>query len=364
MTNISFSSVSKQFGDTVAIDDLSLEIAASEFLVLLGPSGCGKSTALRMLAGLEDPTSGTISIGGTVVNDIDARHRDVAMVFQSYALYPHMTVARNIESPLVGHRSELNTKESRREQVEAVAMSLGLDDLLHRKPAQLSGGQRQRVALARAIVRRPAVFCMDEPLSNLDASLRAQTRAEIVDLHRSLDTTFVYVTHDQIEAMTMASSIAVIDGGRLQQVAEPRTIYDHPANEFVAGFIGNPAMNITPGVIVENSGGSVAVRTSGGTIPVDHRWVGLIDGQSVSVGIRPEHIAITAEGLAATVRSAEWLGHEQILHVGCGDEELAVRETDATRTTHVGAVLNLGMSADDIHLFDASTGCRLAEVGS
>ena len=247
MSAITFQGVSKSFDGVVAVDDVTLEVDDGEFLVLLGPSGCGKSTMLRMLAGLEDPTSGEISIGEEVVNDIDARHRDIAMVFQSYALYPHLTVAKNIESPLVGRRSEQVSKEKRTELVLEVATMLGLADLLDRKPGQLSGGQRQRVALARAIVRHPAVFLMDEPLSNLDAKLRAQTRADIVELHRRLDTTFVYVTHDQVEAMTMATRIAIFDKGRLQQVGDPREVYSTPANVFVARFIGSPPMNMLPG---------------------------------------------------------------------------------------------------------------------
>ena len=364
MSAISFNGVTKRFDDTVAIDDLTLDVGAGEFLVLLGPSGCGKSTALRILAGLEQATTGTISIGDRVVNDIDARNRDVAMVFQSYALYPHMTVAKNIESPLIGHHSEDNDKQSRREMVESVAARLGLESLLDRKPGQLSGGQRQRVALARAIVRRPAVFLMDEPLSNLDASLRAQTRAELVELHRSLGTTFVYVTHDQVEAMTMATSIAVLDEGRLQQTGDPRTIYERPANAFVARFIGNPAMNLTPGELKLGADGQHFVHTAGGTVAVDGRWAGLADGQDVTVGIRPEHLTIADHGLPATVLSAEWLGYEQILNVRCGDDLIAVRESDGGELIGSGTNLRLSAHAADIHLFDPSTGLRLAEAST
>ncbi len=362
MSTISFADVTKQFGDTTAIEKLSLHVADGEFLVLLGPSGCGKSTALRMLAGLEDPTEGTISIGDRVVNDIDARNRDVAMVFQSYALYPHMTVAKNIESPLIGHRSETNDKQSRQEQVESVAARLGLGDLLHRKPGQLSGGQRQRVALARAIVRRPAVFCMDEPLSNLDASLRAQTRSELVELHRSLGTTFVYVTHDQVEAMTMATSIAVINNGKLQQSGDPRTIYERPANEFVARFIGSPPMNLAAGTATSDGAGSWSVSSSGGTVALDQRWIGLTEGLSVTIGVRPEHLSIADAGLAATVTTAEWLGHEQILYLSAGDDQFAVRAVDAGELVEAGRSVRLSAAPDDIHLFDSTTGQRLAEV--
>ncbi len=290
MSSITYEQVTKRFDDILAVDNLSLEIADGEFLVLLGPSGCGKSTALRMLAGLETLTEGSISIGERVVNDIEPRHRDVAMVFQSYALYPHMTVAKNIESPLLGHRGERSDKAGRRVLVEQAAAMLGLEELLERKPGQLSGGQRQRVALARAIVRRPAVFLMDEPLSNLDAKLRAQTRAELVNLHRDLDATFIYVTHDQIEAMTMAGRIAVLDEGRLQQVGDPRTIYDRPANLFVARFIGSPAMNVLPGTVRRSADGDWAVTVAGGELAVNGTWHGLAEGRPVEVGIRPEHL--------------------------------------------------------------------------
>src|ERR1700704_4855408 len=232
--------VSKRFADVIAVDDLTLEVADEEFLVLLGPSGCGKSTALRMIAGLEDPTAGTITIGDRVVNDVEAKDRDIAMVFQSYALYPHMTVRKNIEFPL---RSRKVEAAERTQLVWDAAESLGLQEILDRKPGQLSGGQRQRVALARAIVRRPQAFLMDEPLSNLDAKLRVQTRAELVELQRRLSATVIYVTHDQVEAMTMGDRIAVLDAGVLQQVGAPQAVYARPANLFVARFIGSPPMN-------------------------------------------------------------------------------------------------------------------------
>ena len=240
MGRVALDQVSKRFDDVAAVDDLTLDVADEEFLVLLGPSGCGKSTALRMIAGLEDPTSGTITIGDRVVNDVEAKDRDIAMVFQSYALYPHMTVRRNIEFPL---RSRKVPAAERDQLVQDAAESLDLGELLDRKPAQLSGGQRQRVALARAIVRRPQAFLMDEPLSNLDAKLRVQTRAELVELQRRLAATIVYVTHDQVEAMTMGHRIAVLDHGVLQQVGAPQDVYARPANLFVARFIGSPPMN-------------------------------------------------------------------------------------------------------------------------
>ncbi len=359
MSSISFSEVTKEFGETVAVDDLTLEIADGEFLVLLGPSGCGKSTALRMLAGLETPTSGTISIDGEVVNDIDARHRDIAMVFQSYALYPHMTVAKNIESPLIGRRSERTTREVRTQAVHRAADMLGLTDLLGRKPAQLSGGQRQRVALARAIVRKPAVFLMDEPLSNLDAKLRTETRGELVDLHAELGATFVYVTHDQVEAMTMATRIAVLVEGKLQQVAAPRELYDQPANVFVARFIGSPPMNIIAGR-VRRSDRSLAVEIGGHAFDLGAVWGGPADGLAVDVGVRPEDLELAAEGMAATVIGCEWLGHEQIVAVEVAGSRLLLRDTDERFDTSPGTQVHLIIKPGHLHLFDADSGERLS----
>ena len=356
MTTIRFDQITKEFDGLAAVDRLDLLIDDGEFLVLLGPSGCGKSTALRMLAGLETPTSGSISIGDDVVNDIEPRHRDVAMVFQSYALYPHMTVAKNIESPLIGRRSEHASKQERAAMVERVATMLGLQDLLSRKPGQLSGGQRQRVALARAIVRRPAVFLMDEPLSNLDAKLRAQTRADIVDLHRELGATFVYVTHDQVEAMTMASRIAVLDQGRLQQVGTPRDIYDSPANVFVARFVGSPSMNVLEAT-VEGSSASVA----GGRVPV-RNGLRVTAGETVTVGIRPEHLRMAGPdepAIEAQVTTTEWLGHEQVVTVVVGDETVAVRSVDTGALPAPGTVLRLTVDPANLHVFDQSTGRRI-----
>jgi len=303
--------MTKRFGAVVAVRDLTLEIADREFLVLLGPSGCGKSTALRMIAGLDEPSSGTITIGDEVVNDVEPRDRDVAMVFQSYALYPHMTVRRNIEFPL---KSRKVPPDERGRLLAEVAETLGLGELLDRKPAQLSGGQRQRVALARAIVRRPLAFLMDEPLSNLDAKLRVQTRAELIELQARLQTTIVYVTHDQIEAMTMGHRIAILAGGALQQVGPPQEVYERPANLFVAGFIGTPPMNTVEARVVRE-GETIAVGLPGARLPLPTplaRAVAARNVERVVVGVRPEHLLLAADGIVpATVTVVESLGHER-----------------------------------------------------
>ena len=359
MAGIRFDRITKAFDEVVAVDDVSLEVDDSEFLVLLGPSGCGKSTLLRMLAGLEVPTSGDVAIGDEIVTDVDPRHRDVAMVFQSYALYPHMTVAKNIESPLIGRSREL-PKERRATMVREVAAMLELDELLGRKPGQLSGGQRQRVALARAIVRDPAVFLMDEPLSNLDAKLRARTRSEIVDLHERLETTFVYVTHDQVEAMTMASQIAILDQGALQQIGDPRSVYGRPANVFVARFIGSPPMNVVPGRVHVGDDGA-AVEIGGGRLELYDRWLGLVDGSEVQVGVRPEHLTFSDRGIPASVGATEWLGHEQILHLDVADHSLLLRHDGEDVVPRPGATGHVTVEAGHVHLFDAATGDRLAD---
>src|SRR3712207_4360698 len=291
MAGVRFDHVTKRFGDVVAVDDLDLQVEDREFLVLLGPSGCGKSTALRMIAGLEEPTEGSILIEDRRVDGVDPKDRDLSMVFQSYALYPHKSVRQNIEFPL---RSRKVAPAERDRLVSDVVAQLGLTGLLDRKPRQPSGGQRQRVAPARAIVRRPAVFLMDEPLSNLDAKMRTSTRAELVELHARLGTTFVYVTHDQVEAMTMASRVAVMSEGVLQQVGPPQQVYDRPENVFVAQFIGSPPMNVLPGAVVDD-GGVRKVHAAGGTLTVSPEAAQVLAARGTSdvlVGVRPEHLVV------------------------------------------------------------------------
>lgn len=360
MGRVVFDGVTKRFGDVTAVRDLTLEVHDQEFLVLLGPSGCGKSTALRMVAGLENPTAGTITIADRVVNDVEPKDRDIAMVFQTYALYPHMTVRRNIEFPLKSRRVD---PVERGRIVEDAARTLGLEELLDRKPAQLSGGQRQRVALARAIVRRPEAFLMDEPLSNLDAKLRVQTRAELVELQRRLETTVVYVTHDQVEAMTMGHRIAIMMDGALQQVAPPQEVYARPANLFVAGFIGNPPMNLLAGRVVDSGDGlSVEMGGTGVPLPEAHaaavRASGVVD---VVVGVRPEHLSIAVDGpMPATVAVIESLGHER--HVICrlpDTSMVIVRQAADTPCPAEGTAVRLVADVADMHLFEAASGARV-----
>ena len=358
MSGVIFERVSKQFGDVLAVEELSLEVFDGEFMVLLGPSGCGKSTALRMIAGLEEISAGTLSIGDRVVNDVPPRDRDIAMVFQSYALYPHMTVQQNIESPLVANRAARVEPAERAQRVADAAATLGLTEYLGRKPGELSGGQRQRVALARAIVRRPEVFLMDEPLSNLDAKLRTQTRLELVELHRRLGTTFVYVTHDQVEAMTMADRIAIMSDGRLQQVGAPQAVYERPANLFVAGFIGSPPMNVLTGTAV-NAADGAAIRTPAGEVPVAQVGTTQVD-HHVVVGVRPEHLHVSATpaDLTGTVENVELLGHERHVIVRAGDARLVVRDPSDGPDVATGSPIHLRVEPDRVHLFDPTTTWR------
>jgi ABC-type sugar transport system ATPase subunit len=365
MASITFEEVSKNYDGVTAVDALSLDIADGEFMVLLGPSGCGKTTALRMIAGLEEISSGTLRLGDAVVNQVEPAQRDVSMVFQSYALYPHMTVQRNIESPLVVRKYHADgpdrparklTKAERASRLAEAARALDLEPYLKRKPRQLSGGQRQRVALARAFVGRPKAFLMDEPLSNLDAKLRVQTRRELVDLHKRVATTVVYVTHDQVEAMTMASRIAVLSDGRLQQAGTPAEIYETPANLFVAQFIGSPAMNCLDGVVTTDGGPAVAV--DGARFPVPPGLATrLEEGQPVVVGVRPEHLT-PGGGINVQLDAVEWLGHERLLFCSCGEQQLLVRQLGVAADGE-GTTLTLGVDPVHVHLFDPATSQRL-----
>jgi multiple sugar transport system ATP-binding protein len=332
MASVTFEHVSKRYDGTVAVDDLNLQIAHGEFLVLVGPSGCGKTTALRMIAGLEEITDGRLLIGDRVVNNLAPVQRDVAMVFQSYALYPHMTVFDNLA---FGLRNKKIPKHEIETRVQRAAEILDLGVLLKRKPKQLSGGQRQRVALGRAIVREPSVFLMDEPLSNLDAKLRVATRAEILKLHQRVGTTTVYVTHDQVEAMTMGDRIVVLNHGVLQQIGTPEDLYTKPANLFVAGFIGSPAMNLVPAPVV-----------------------GVGDTGKIA-GFRPEHVHL-GNGLPDAihfdghVEVVEYLGDEQIAHIAVDGAEVVAKLPVEYRLAG-GTVQTFTVPREKLHLFDAET---------
>ena len=337
MAGVRLDSITKVFDGVTAVDDVSLDIADHDFMILLGPSGCGKSTLLRMIAGLEDPTSGDVFIDGKRVNDLEPHVRDVAMVFQSYALYPHKTVQANIEFPLKVRGID---KAERAREARQAAESLGLTEYLDRKPGQLSGGQRQRVALARAIVRQPAVFCMDEPLSNLDAKLRGETRAELVALHRRLSSTFVYVTHDQVEAMTMGTRVAVMSRGTLEQVGTPAEVYARPASIFVAQFIGTPPMNVLP--------------------------AGMFETGDVLVGVRPEHLVLDpASPVRARVTLVEHLGHETLVHARIGEGSTAssvvLRGPAELAAPDIDDEVGLTAPPEHRHRFDATTGKRIEE---
>jgi multiple sugar transport system ATP-binding protein len=358
VAGLTFEGVTKRFEDATAVDDLNLDVTDGEFMVLLGPSGCGKTTALRMVAGLEDVTAGRVRIGDRVVNDLEPKDRDVAMVFQSYALYPHMTVAKNIEFPLRQRNVE---KDERDRMVGETAATLGLTDYLGRRPGQLSGGQRQRVALARAIVRHPQAFLMDEPLSNLDAALRTQTRADIVTLQERLGTTTLYVTHDQVEAMTMGDRIAVMSKGVLQQVGQPQEIYERPANVFVAGFIGSPGMNLLTGEL-DPSVGARMVRVETGTVPVPARVVAN-RAVGVTVGFRPEALTVDPQGsFTAAVTIVELLGAEVHVVARVGETRVVVRQDITRPRPSLGETITLRVDPEGVHVFDAVTGARFTDA--
>jgi multiple sugar transport system ATP-binding protein len=347
--------VSRRFGDTLAVDDVSLDVGPEDFLVLLGPSGCGKTTLLRMIAGLLEPTDGAITLGGRDITGLPPRDRDLAMVFQSYALYPHLTVARNIG---FGLRARRRPKAEIAARVQEAAGLLDLERLLDRRPRELSGGQRQRVALGRAIVRDPAAFLMDEPLSNLDANLRTQTRTEIAELHRRLRRTFVYVTHDQVEAMTMATHVALLQGGRLEQVGSPVEVYDRPATTFVAGFLGSPPMNLLDVQLVADDG-LLCARAAGVDVVVR---AGAAPLRDAVLGVRPEHLEIVEAGagapISAVVRMVENLGGEELAHCDVGASRLVVRGPRPLRV-RPGQALGLRADPTHLHLFDATSGRRL-----
>jgi sn-glycerol 3-phosphate transport system ATP-binding protein len=370
MPDVAFDDVTKEFsGGAVAVDQLTLAVEDGEFMILVGPSGCGKTTALRMVAGLDKPTSGVIRIGGRVVNEISPRDRDIAMVFQNYALYPHMTVYRNLAYALKQRHMRRTDIDQR---VQSIAEMLGLRELLKRRPAQLSGGQRQRVAMGRALVREPAVFLLDEPLSNLDAKLRLEMRTELKRLHQRIGVTTIYVTHDQVEAMTLGDHVAVLADGKLQQTGAPQEVYDRPKNAFVAGFIGSPPMNLLRGVAV---GG----RITAGDFAIGRP--GIADGE-VIVGLRPGSLRAAPDGLPSLdfrIDVVEPLGDEVMLHgfvaaplarvgdeaagtdgeQGGGHQGRAVACLGARERPAPGSVIRLGIDPRDVHLFDGVTGLAI-----
>lgn len=361
MASVTYDHVVKKFGEVTAVNDLSYKLDDKEFLVLVGPSGCGKTTALRCLAGLEDVTSGTIKIGDRVVNDVAPKDRDIAMVFQSYALYPHLSVFDNMAFGLKLRKMPKNEIE---ERVKKSAKILGIEMLLKRKPRELSGGQRQRVAVGRAIVREPKVFLFDEPLSNLDAKLRVQMRAEITKLHQQLKTTFIYVTHDQVEAMTMGTRICVLNYGKTQQMDTPQTLYDKPDNLFVAGFIGSPAMNFFQSTVKKDNGKQLYVDSGAFRVEIPKEqaktYQGL-DGKQVMFGIRPEDIhnpeyqpaSIKPALISCKVDVTELMGNEIFLHLVAGKHSFVARVDPRTKFK-MGDKVKVAFNMGNFHIFDPS----------
>jgi multiple sugar transport system ATP-binding protein len=358
MATVSFQNIEKVFGTTKVLHGVGFDIKDGEFVVLVGPSGCGKSTLLRMLAGLEEITGGTIAIDGKVVNDVESKDRDIAMVFQSYALYPHMTVADNMAFSLKLRKADPKMLE---ERVAHASKILNLDPYLKRFPRELSGGQRQRVAMGRAIVRDPKVFLFDEPLSNLDAKLRVAMRAEIKALHQRLKTTTVYVTHDQVEAMTMADRIVVMHDGRIEQIGEPLALYDHPNNLFVAQFIGSPAMNVVNGKIKRANGGASVDMGDGIEWPL-HQAPGT-DGQAVAYGVRPGDLELTsptaANAVVGEVVVVEPTGAETEVLIQAGSAQL-ILVTHGRPSVSPGDRVGLAVTPGKVHIFDQGSGARLA----
>jgi len=351
VAQVTIKSVEKYFGTAHIVRGVSVDIADGEFCVLVGPSGCGKTTLLRMIAGLEEISGGAIEIGGRVVNNLPPKERDIAMVFQSYALYPHMTVFDNMafSMKLAGE-----TRDKMRQRVDVAAKILGLMDYLDRFPRQLSGGQRQRVAMGRAIVRNPQVFLFDEPLSNLDAKLRVSMRTELKAIHQRLRTTSIYVTHDQIEAMTMADKIVVMNAGKVEQIGSPLDLYDNPANLFVAGFIGSPAMNFLRGTVRRNGSGMVVNLGPGMDMPT--KSMAVREGQEVTIGVRPEHFTVRPGGVSAEVKVVEPTGADtQIACTVAGVEVMAIfRERHEFKPGE-----NIGLFPELTHVFDPASGARL-----
>ncbi|MDH0867397.1 sn-glycerol-3-phosphate ABC transporter ATP-binding protein UgpC [Mitsuaria sp. GD03876] len=354
--SITFAGVAKRYGAVEIIPDFSLDIRAGEFIVLLGPSGCGKSTLLRMLAGLESVSGGRILLGGTDVTALPPGRRGLAMVFQQYALYPHMSVFDNMA---FGLRNLGIADAEVRRRVEEAARMLELDALLQRKPSQLSGGQRQRVAIGRAVVKEPKAFLFDEPLSNLDAKLRNRTRIELARLHKRLGATMVFVTHDQVEAMTLADRIVVLNGGRIDQAGPPMAIYQRPRTRFVAGFVGSPAMNFLPVERLNDEGGRVAVRLASGAalrtqVPATGPHAAAMTGR-LEIGIRPEGLRLAEDGpIAGCVELLERLGERSLAHIGLGDGAVVVAEVPVNRSFAMGEAVRLRPDLDQLHVFDGN----------
>jgi len=353
VASVEFRGVRKTYGSNAVIHGIDMQVADGEFVVIVGPSGCGKSTLLRMVAGLEVITSGEIAIGDRVVNDLEPKDRDIAMVFQNYALYPHMSVFDNMA---YGLKIRGLARDDIRERVNRAAEILELEPLLQRKPRQLSGGQRQRVAMGRAIVREPAVFLFDEPLSNLDAKLRVQMRFEIQKLHRRLSTTSLYVTHDQVEAMTLGERLLVMNAGRAEQIGTPMEIYENPATQFVAGFIGSPAMNFLPGKV----NGTARIALDGGGAAQGIKATAGVDG-AITVGIRPEHLVPCAAGdalVSGPIEMVERLGADSLLHVAHGGNTIIARVQHGIHPD-IGTTLHLAADPGHVYLFEAQSGARI-----
>src|SRR2546425_766788 len=368
MARVQFDHVYKRFGKVEVVHDINLDVLDKEFLVLVGPSGCGKRTCLRMIAGLEDVSEGELYIGDRVVNGVDPKDRDIAMVFQNYALYPHMSVFDNMA---FGLNLRHVPKEQVKKRVEEAADILGLGQYLQRKPKELSGGQRQRVALGRAIVREAQVFLLDEPLSNLDAKLRVATRSEIIKIHQRVQTTFIYVTHDQVEAMTMGTRIAVLNAGIIQQIGPPQDLYEHPSNLFVAGFIGSPAMNFFENAQVVSDGDTTTISIDGvGQVeapPLFAERARAATGKKLTFGIRPEDLedvsllppeAQDHSTIVAPVEVVEHLGSELLVHMRAPGKEIVAR-LDPRSPVHTGDTVTLHVNTDNIHLFDSETGAAI-----